>query len=81
MVTSGFPPTARVAGVVSAVALLDEYTGDSAAGQANGEGIMGKWYAATPGLAAGANTMPSGASSSSSGSSGGSGGGYGSGGY
>lgn len=59
---------------------LYEYTGDSAAGQANGEGIMGKWYAATPGLAAGANTMPSGGSSSS-GSSGGSGGGYGSGGY
>ena len=46
---------------------------------------MGKWYAATPGLAAGADTMPSGASSSSGGtggtsgtggSSGGSGGNY-----
>jgi len=60
---------------------LYEYSGDSAAGQANGEGIMGKWYAATPGLAAGANTMPAGGSSPSSGSSGGSGGGYGSGGY
>ena len=59
---------------------LYEYSGDSAAGQAKGEGIMGKWYAATPALAAGANTMPSGGSPSSSGSSGGSGG-YGSGGY
>src|SRR5947209_634510 len=64
---------------------LYEYSGDSAAGQANGEGVMGKWYAATPGLAAGADTMPSGASSSSGGtggtsgtggSSGGSGGNY-----
>ena len=41
---------------------LYEYTGDSAAGQANGEGIMGKWYAATPTLATGAGpgtTAPS----------------------
>jgi predicted lipoprotein with Yx(FWY)xxD motif len=56
---------------------LYEYTGDSAAGQANGEGIGGIWYVATPTLAAGAgpsNTMPS--SPSSSGGSG-SGGGYG----
>lgn len=56
---------------------LYEYSGDSAAGQVNGEGIMGKWYAATPGLAAGANTMPAGGSSPSSGGSGGSGGGSG----
>lgn len=55
---------------------LYEYSGDRAAGQANGEGIMGKWYAATPGLAAGANTMPAGGSSPSSGGSGGGYGGY-----
>ena len=57
---------------------LYEYSGDTAAGQANGEGVMGKWYVATPSLAAGAgpgNPMPS--SSSSSSTSGGGSGGYG----
>jgi predicted lipoprotein with Yx(FWY)xxD motif len=54
---------------------LYEYSGDTAAGQTNGEGIMGKWYAATPALAAGADTMPAGSPSSSGSSSGGSGGG------
>jgi predicted lipoprotein with Yx(FWY)xxD motif len=59
---------------------LYEYSGDSAAGQANGEGIMGKWYVATPTLQTGAN--PSNPTPSSPPSSGGSsGGGYGSGGY
>ena len=52
---------------------LYEFMGDSATGQANGEGILGKWHAATPGLAAGA-----GSTSPSTGGSGGygSGGGY-----
>jgi len=57
---------------------LYEYSGDSAAGQANGEGIMGKWYVATPTLAAGAGpgtTTPSSPSSPST--SGGGSGGYG----
>jgi predicted lipoprotein with Yx(FWY)xxD motif len=58
------------------------YTGDTAAGQANGEGINhfgGLWYAVTT---AGAAAMPSGGSGSggNGGGSGGSGG-YGSGGY
>ena len=53
---------------------LYEYTGDSAAGQANGEGVMGQWYVATPDLTAGTNTMPS--NSSGTGSGGGYGGGY-----
>jgi predicted lipoprotein with Yx(FWY)xxD motif len=56
------------------------YTGDTAAGQANGEGINhfgGLWYAVTT---AGTAAMPSGGSGSGNGS-GGSGGGYGSGGY
>ncbi|MEY9856544.1 putative lipoprotein with Yx(FWY)xxD motif [Catenulispora sp. GAS73] len=61
---------------------LYEFTGDSAAGQANGEGTGGTWYVATPTLATGAGpgtTMPSNPSmpSSSSGSStSGGGGGY-----
>jgi predicted lipoprotein with Yx(FWY)xxD motif len=41
---------------------LYEYTGDSAAGQANGEGSGGTWYVATPTLAVGAGapgSMPS----------------------
>ena len=53
------------------------YTGDTAAGQANGEGINhfgGLWYAVTT---AGTAAMPSGGSGSGNGS----GGGYGSGGY
>lgn len=56
---------------------LYEYSGDSAAGQANGEGVMGKWYVATPALATGAGpgtTMPSSPSSPST--SGGGSGGY-----
>ena len=58
---------------------LYEYSGDSAAGQTNGEGIMGKWYVATPTLAAGAgpgNPMPSSPGTSGGGSSGGGGGSY-----
>jgi predicted lipoprotein with Yx(FWY)xxD motif len=57
---------------------LYEYKPDTAAGQASGEGVMGKWHAATPGLAAG-DTMapaPSSPSSGGSGGYGGSGGGY-----
>lgn len=53
---------------------LYEYSGDSAAGQANGEGIGGKWYVATPTLATGAGapgTMPSSPSSPSTSSGGG----------
>jgi predicted lipoprotein with Yx(FWY)xxD motif len=49
---------------------LYEYSGDSAAGQANGEGIGGKWYVATPTLATGAGaptTMPSSPPTSSGG--------------
>jgi predicted lipoprotein with Yx(FWY)xxD motif len=56
---------------------LYEYSGDSAAGQANGEGIMGKWYVATPSLAAGAGASTPMPSSPPSTSGGGSGGGYG----
>ncbi|WP_194909969.1 COG4315 family predicted lipoprotein [Catenulispora rubra] len=55
---------------------LYEFTGDSAAGQANGEGSGGTWYAATPALATGAGpgtAMPS--SPSGPATSGGSGGG------
>ncbi|MEY9930947.1 putative lipoprotein with Yx(FWY)xxD motif [Catenulispora sp. GP43] len=58
---------------------LYEYTGDSAAGQANGEGSGGTWYVATPALAVGAGapgSMPSNPSSPPSSSSGGGGGGY-----
>ena len=58
---------------------LYEFTGDSAAGQANGEGVGGTWYVATPTLATGAGpgaTTPSSPSSPSGPStSGGSGGG------
>ena len=53
---------------------LYEYTGDSAAGQANGEGSGGTWYVATPTLAAGAGPAGAPAPSSSSTSGGGSGG-------
>jgi predicted lipoprotein with Yx(FWY)xxD motif len=59
---------------------LYEFTGDSAAGQANGEGTGGKWYVATPTLATGAGpatTTPSSPSSPSSSSTSGGGGGYG----
>jgi predicted lipoprotein with Yx(FWY)xxD motif len=49
---------------------LYEFGGDKSAGQANGEGVLGKWHAATPALAAGAATQPS-TSPSSSPSSGG----------
>ncbi|NUR59774.1 MAG: hypothetical protein HOV87_14055 [Catenulispora sp.] len=55
---------------------LYEYKPDTSAGQASGEGVMGKWHAATPGLAAG-NTMtpaPSSPSTPGGGSGGGSGG-------
>jgi len=62
---------------------LYEFTGDSAAGQANGEGSGGTWYVATPTLATGAGpgtTTPSNPSSpsapSTSGGSGGGGYGY-----
>ncbi len=39
---------------------LYTYSGDSAAGQTNGEGVLGKWFVATPALAAqgGASTTP-----------------------
>ena len=49
---------------------LYEYSKDTAAGQATGEGVAGKWFVATPDLAAGAmapGQQPSGGSSSSSG--------------
>ena len=52
---------------------LHTYSGDSAAGQTNGQGIGGKWYAATPGLttSGGAGSSAGGGSSSSSSSYGG----------
>jgi len=53
---------------------LYEYKPDTAAGQASGEGVMGKWHAATPGLAAGAATTPAPSSPSTSGGGSGSGG-------
>lgn len=56
---------------------LYEYTGDSASGQAKGEGVDGTWYVATPTLATGAgpsNPMPSAPASPST--SGGGNGGY-----
>jgi len=31
--------------------LLYAYSGDTAPGQTNGEGLLGKWFVATPGLA------------------------------
>jgi predicted lipoprotein with Yx(FWY)xxD motif len=43
---------------------LHTYSGDSAAGQTNGQGIMGQWFAATPGLTSsggGSSTSSSGA--------------------
>ncbi|GAA1996112.1 hypothetical protein [Catenulispora subtropica] len=48
---------------------LYEYKQDTAAGQANGEGVMQKWHAATPALATGNAPAPS--SPSTSGGSGG----------
>lgn len=51
---------------------LYEYSVDTAAGQANGEGVMGKWHAATQSLAATGTTSPA---PSTGGSSGGSSGG------
>ncbi|HEV2581239.1 MAG TPA: hypothetical protein VGT44_10355 [Ktedonobacteraceae bacterium] len=50
--------------------LLYAFSGDTAAGQANGEGLFGSWFVATPNLAVlGGSTQPS--------SGGSSGGGYG----
>ncbi|MBW8806020.1 MAG: hypothetical protein JF587_19535 [Catenulisporales bacterium] len=57
---------------------LYEYKPDTAAGQASGEGVMGKWFVATPALPAGAGSTGSPAPAPTSPSS--SGGGYGSGG-
>ena len=51
---------------------LYEYTGDSATGQANGEGVLGKWFVATPTLPTG----PTGTSTAPTTSGGSSGGGY-----
>jgi predicted lipoprotein with Yx(FWY)xxD motif len=45
---------------------LYRYFGDSAPGQANGEGILGKWYAATPSLTSAAGSNPPASSSSTS---------------
>lgn len=39
---------------------LYTYSGDTAAGQANGDGIEGKWHAATPNVAQNTNTSGSG---------------------
>jgi predicted lipoprotein with Yx(FWY)xxD motif len=48
---------------------LYEFGQDSAAGQANGEGVAGKWFVATPSLAAGAGAgQPSSSPSTSGGS-------------
>ena len=33
--------------------LLYTFSGDTSAGQANGEGLLGKWFVCTPGIAAG----------------------------
>ena len=58
---------------------LYEFSGDSAAGQANGEGSGGTWFVATPTLATGAGpgtTMPSSPSGPSTGPSTSGGGGY-----
>ena len=52
---------------------LYAFSGDKKPGQANGEGLQGKWYVAAVGLASGGGGTSSGGSSSSSGSSGGSG--------
>lgn len=43
---------------------LHTYSGDTAAGQTNGQGIAGKWYAATPGLTANGGGTSSGGSTS-----------------
>jgi predicted lipoprotein with Yx(FWY)xxD motif len=61
---------------------LYTYSGDMAAGEANGQGIQGVWFAVTPsGDASAANASTGGGASGSSGSAGyGFGGGYGSGG-
>ena len=45
---------------------LHTYAGDSAAGQTNGQGIEGKWFAATPGLTANAGGGAGASSASSS---------------
>ncbi len=52
---------------------LYTYTGDTTPHQANGEGLYGKWYVATPQLASNANTGPATSTSTSSSSSSGSG--------
>jgi predicted lipoprotein with Yx(FWY)xxD motif len=54
---------------------LYTYSGDTAAGEANGQGVQGVWFAVTPAGAVGGTTTGSGGGSGSSG-----GGGYGSGG-
>ena len=55
---------------------LYTFSGDSASGQANGQGLLGKWYVATPSLAAGSSAGSGSSSSSSSSTSGGYGSGY-----
>lgn len=50
---------------------LYEYSKDTAPGQANGEGIMNKWHAATPALTSAGTTPAPSTGSSSGGSSGG----------
>jgi len=47
--------------------LLYRYSGDKAPGQANGQGLYGKWWVATPGLTAASTTAASSSSSSGSG--------------
>jgi predicted lipoprotein with Yx(FWY)xxD motif len=54
---------------------LYEYTGDMKAGQANGQGVLGKWFVATPALIVGGNVPSS--SPTAPPSSGGGTGGYG----
>jgi predicted lipoprotein with Yx(FWY)xxD motif len=45
---------------------LYKYSGDSAAGQSNGQGISGIWFVATPSLGSGSAVSPSTAASSNS---------------
>lgn len=47
--------------------LLYTYSGDTAPGQATGDGLLGKWFATKPGLPAAASGSPSSTSSSSKG--------------
>ena len=68
LLVSGTPAApSGVSGMLSTVAVtggmeltyngwpLHTYAGDSAAGQTNGQGIAGKWFAATPGLTTNGN--------------------------